>query len=102
VAWGDRDKIGAVYKRAKELTKQTGEPHEVDHIYPIVCAYACGLHVHENLRVMKRKDNAEKANVFPANHSPAMQAALEDGTCDEWTETVVLEFHRTEKRRGRY
>jgi hypothetical protein len=101
VAWGDRGKIDAIYKRARELTRQTGEVHEVDHIYPIVCAYACGLHVHENLRVMKRKDNAGKTNTFPANYSPAMRAAMEDGTFEVWTKTAVREFYRGERRRGR-
>lgn len=61
-AWADREAIAAVYAEAARLTRETGVPHEVDHIEPLLGANASGLHVHYNLRVITRTENRRKSN----------------------------------------
>lgn len=58
----DRAKIRELYDRASKLTRETGIPHEVDHIYPIQGRNGCGLHVHWNLQVITRQENRAKSN----------------------------------------
>ena len=63
--WVDRAAIRAIYAEAKRLTKETGRPHEVDHIWPITHESFSGLHVPWNLRVIPAKRNSEKRNTPP-------------------------------------
>jgi len=58
----DHKAIRRVYKQAAEMTKLTGIPHEVDHIYPLKGETMCGLHVPSNLRVITTFDNRSKGN----------------------------------------
>lgn len=70
--WRDREKISEIYAEARRLTEETGEPHDVDHIYPLQSRFCCGLHVPLNLRVMKASDNRSKGATFPMYDSPAL------------------------------
>jgi hypothetical protein len=65
VAWADQKKIDAIYAEAERLTRDTGIPHEVDHIYPIQGRTVTGLHHEDNLRVVTRRENRSKGNKFP-------------------------------------
>lgn len=58
--WADRSAIRAVYIEAARMTKVTGIPHEVDHIYPLQGESVSGLHVHNNLQVITRYQNRSK------------------------------------------
>lgn len=69
--WADRAAIAAVYAEAQRMTKETGIPHEVDHIEPLLGKGASGLHVHYNLRVITRTENRRKSNRRIAIPSPA-------------------------------
>lgn len=60
--WADLTKIGKVYARCKVKTESTGTPHHVDHVFPLNGELVCGLHVHNNLRVIKAIDNLVKGN----------------------------------------
>ena len=60
--WADLNKIREFYAEARRLTKETGIPHEVDHIVPLKGRNVSGLHVHFNLRVVPRTVNRRKFN----------------------------------------
>ena len=47
--------------RAKQLTEETGVPHEVDHTIPISKG---GLHHQDNLQVLTREENRRKSNIL--------------------------------------
>ncbi len=55
------------YDKAKRITRETGVPHEVDHIFPIQprCKKFSGLHVPWNLQVLTRAQNRVKSNHAP-------------------------------------
>lgn len=60
--WADHTAILEVYAKAAMLTKQTGIPHDVDHIVPLQAKTACGLHVQWNLRPIPASINRAKQN----------------------------------------
>ena len=65
--WVDERELKAIkqlYIKARELTKKTGVPHEVDHIIPLKSDTVCGLHVHDNLQIITRFKNRSKGNKF--------------------------------------
>jgi len=66
VAWANQQKISDFYKEARRLTLETGIEHHVDHVYPMVSDYMCGLHVETNLQILTAKENCSKGNrVWP-------------------------------------
>lgn len=97
--WRDRKAIKAVYTEARKRTKETGIAHHVDHIYPIQCDIACGLHVHWNLQIMVGAENCSKSNSFSLDQSPVW-----DGCSDEEIHKeirgMVRDFRMMEIDRG--
>ena len=57
-----KEDVQKIYIEARTKTLETGIPHEVDHIIPLVSEYVCGLHVPNNLRVVTRYENRSKQN----------------------------------------
>ena len=88
VKWRDIGAIRAVYSEARRLTAETGIPHDVDHFYPLQSKLCCGLHVHENLRVMKASDNRSKGADFPTTNSPALQGVTRE-ELENWLREVA-------------
>lgn len=60
--WVEYDKIKQLYLLAGEISKQTGVPHEVDHIIPLQSPLVCGLHCFANLRIITETENRIKHN----------------------------------------
>jgi 5-methylcytosine-specific restriction endonuclease McrA len=58
------DQIRAVYSEAVRLTKETGIPHEVDHIVPLSGKTVSGLHVPWNLRAIPAVENNRRPRVW--------------------------------------
>ena len=65
VGWADKKKIKEFYKEAKRLTLLTGIQHHVDHYYPLVSEYVCGLHCEQNLQILPYYENLSKGNKLP-------------------------------------
>ena len=63
-AWANKEAIRQFYEIARKLTDGTGESWHVDHIVPLKNDLVCGLHVHNNLRVIRGADNLRKHNRF--------------------------------------
>jgi hypothetical protein len=70
-AWADLQAIKAVYAEARTRNLAEGidahmmrwstvDPWQVDHIYPLNGYLVSGLHVHDNLQVIRRSANEEK------------------------------------------
>jgi hypothetical protein len=77
-AWRDRKRIAEVYEEAQRMTEETGIVYHVDHYYPIQGELCCGLHIHENLRILPAKENIVKSNSQPLENSPATMMFLNE------------------------
>jgi hypothetical protein len=60
--WVDMTAVQELYRRAQEITEQTGIPHEVDHIVPLTHEAVCGLNAPANLQILTQEQNRRKAN----------------------------------------
>lgn len=61
-SWINFEDVYHAYMIAQRVTRETGIPHEVDHIVPISSSVVCGLHYFSNLRLVTRHENRVKSN----------------------------------------
>ena len=64
----DRLKIRCMYQLAAMYTRENSEPWHVDHVIPLQGASVSGLHVPNNLRVIRGLDNIKKKNKYEVKH----------------------------------
>jgi excisionase family DNA binding protein len=62
--WADAKAIRAIYADAQRMTRETGQPHHVDHVIPLQGEFVSGLHVHNNLQILTGTENSRKRNKF--------------------------------------
>jgi 5-methylcytosine-specific restriction endonuclease McrA len=60
----DWTRMNGFYSAAREATRSTGVPHQVDHIIPINGEKVSGLHVPSNLRILTKSENVSKSNRY--------------------------------------
>lgn len=60
----DLKTIAAFYEVANKLTQATGEIWHVDHVLPLQGKKVSGLHVPQNLRVIRASVNIKKSNKY--------------------------------------
>lgn len=64
VPWADKKALTTIYKTCRELSRETGLIHHVDHIVPLNGKFINGLHVQSNLRIILKLQNIQKSNKF--------------------------------------
>ena len=61
---------------AQLLSIDTGVKHEVDHIIPLVHHKVCGLHVPQNVQILTKAQNRQKASRFNQDEQSRIQMEL--------------------------
>lgn len=61
----DLSEIRRIYSKCAKLNASEPNSHHVDHIIPLLGDLVCGLHVPDNLRVIKKEENLRKGNAWP-------------------------------------
>jgi hypothetical protein len=85
-AWADLKAIRSIYEKAARLTRETGIPHHVDHIYPIAGKTCCGLHIEANLQIIQGSTNQRKGNKIEPRFDTWLQWELRiaAGRIERW------------------
>ena len=60
----DKKKIKNIYIESINKSENKGRLYHVDHVIPLKSKLVCGLHVHNNLRIIGQSANCKKSNKF--------------------------------------
>jgi 5-methylcytosine-specific restriction endonuclease McrA len=64
-SWANPDAIRKIYEDCAALNEEHGpRSHHVDHIIPLQGKTVSGLHVENNLQILKASDNIKKSNKY--------------------------------------
>lgn len=63
----DKREIELIYKIATRVSKETGIDYHVDHKIPLQGDIVSGLHIPDNLQLLKASENLSKGNRFAVN-----------------------------------
>jgi 5-methylcytosine-specific restriction endonuclease McrA len=64
-SWANIDAIREIYEECSELIEEYGpRSYHVDHIIPLQGKTVSGLHVENNLQILKASDNIKKSNNY--------------------------------------
>ena len=64
-AWSDPEAIRKIYEDCSALNEKHGpRSYHVDHIVPLQGKTVSGLHVENNLQILKAVDNLKKSNKY--------------------------------------
>lgn len=63
----DKREIELIYKIAARVSKETGIDYHVDHEIPLQGEFVSGLHIPDNLQLLKASENLSKGNRFAIN-----------------------------------
>jgi len=88
--WVKKEDLRAVWLLARKLTAETGVPHEVDHIIPLLHPHVSGLNVPWNLRAIPKKENRDKRNKL----IPQMAVAVGAAPVKFYSDWDLMEFLR--------
>jgi len=80
----DWNYIKCLYQTARQLTLQTGIPHEVDHIIPLQGENISGLHCPLNLQILTKTENCSKKNKFPLEGNHAIGIRSIQRSCKQY------------------
>ncbi len=72
--WADLKKIEKIYITARAMTVAIDESYLVDHVIPLRGKKVSGLHVHTNLQILPRMENAKKHNKFEVDIATRLDA----------------------------
>jgi len=69
--WANKQAIEDIYKKADQLTLETGVVHEVHHIYPLFQFrhLFMGLHVESNLTILTQHEHTEEHKKLRKKHT---------------------------------
>ena len=75
-SWCDLADVIDIYRRAQQLSRETGIEHDVDHIIPLRGKTVWGLHIPINLQILTSSQNRRKFNRLIHDRTPAIPTAF--------------------------